>query len=273
MSNLVNRSRRNHQRNRQSRKVNRNRSTRQICNQQGGNNVEVSIYCNLTLNRRDAASILTRKLTTSELMDAQAYVEQSFKTFKNPIDSSEEVANMLKAATKYNLEQLSSPYKKFHFVINLTMSETDAHQLVNQQIVDKILDDMGQETFSFEQGTDYSGNLLSNDNETYYFDSECELVGGGNPSVPPTPPPPPAQVNETAQTRQIVDVPKKNIKSIQTYYNKKNSCVQKNYNIKTKTGSRYSVNRCVLSYDPNVDDTNNCRWNKPTSRCRKVSRR
>ena len=55
---------------------------------------------------------------------------------------------------------------------------------------DKILDDMGQETFSFEQGTDYSGNLLSNDNETYYFDSECELVGGGNPSVPPTPPPP-----------------------------------------------------------------------------------
>lgn len=179
MVHLVNRSRRTQQRNRQSSRVNRNRSRRQIRNQRGGNNVQVLIYCNLTSTYHDAATTLTRKLTTSELQDVQAYVEETFKTFKDPKNSSVGVANMLNSMiNKYGtVAQLSSPYKnEFHFVIKLSMSETDAHKLVNQQIVKNLLEDMGQETISFEQGKDYSGNLLSNDKDTYYFDDTCEVV-------------------------------------------------------------------------------------------------
>jgi hypothetical protein len=58
------------------------------------------------------------------------------------------------------------------------MSKTDAQKLVNQQIVNNlledmgnVLEDMGQETIRFEQG-----NLLSNDLQTYYFDNAGELV-------------------------------------------------------------------------------------------------
>jgi hypothetical protein len=179
MGHLVNRSRRN----RQSGRVNRNRSRRQIRNQRGGNNVEVLIYCNLTSSYHDATTTLTRKLTPSELFDVRAYVEETFEIFRDPIWASVGVANMLKAIkNKYGtiiVEQLSSPYKnKFHFVIKFSMSKTDAQKLVNQQIVNNlledmgnVLEDMGQETIRFEQG-----NLLSNDLQTYYFDNAGELV-------------------------------------------------------------------------------------------------
>ena len=78
MSHLVNRSRRTQQRNRQSNRVNRNRSRRKIRNQRGGNDVQVSIYCNLTLRQHDPSAILDRKLTVSELTDVQGYVEETF---------------------------------------------------------------------------------------------------------------------------------------------------------------------------------------------------
>ncbi len=95
MSHLVNRSRRTQQRNRQSNRVNWNRSRRKIRNQRGGNDAQVSIYCNLTLRERDPSSILTRKLTESELTDVQGYVQETFNILKDLKNSSQKVASML----------------------------------------------------------------------------------------------------------------------------------------------------------------------------------
>ena len=272
---------------RHSRQLKR-RQSRKLRNQRGGNNVEFLIYCNLTKNYRDDASILTRKLTTSELMDVYAYVEETFKTYEDPRNSSEEVANLLKALTNYSVEQLPSPYKKFHFVYKLSMSETDARQLVNQQIVDKLMSDMGQETIRFDQGTDYSGNLLSNDRESYMFMEECELVGAGSPSVaaaavdvaaatlPKLAPvrasvskkaPTPAQLRRAAATAAGVKyVPVKSA-------NVPKGCIQRDYVITNKLGTTYSVSRCLDSYDPNLNDSTKCMVNPETNKCKRVSNR
>jgi len=198
MSHLVNRSRRTQQRNRQSNRVNRNRSRRKIRNQRGGNDVQVSIYCNLTLSQSDPPVILDRKLTKSESTDVQGYVEETFKILKNPTDSTQNIVNMLTAITPdtyatikqlpspYNaitpdtyatIEQLPSPYDgPFYFVIELSMSETYVKQFLNQEIVNELISYMKHGTVNLDQGKDYSGNLLSNDKAIYCFDAKCKLV-------------------------------------------------------------------------------------------------
>jgi hypothetical protein len=82
-----------------------------------------------------------------------------------------------------------------------------------------------------------------------------------------------SESQSVAEASQSVATPKKSVRSIQRVSGESRACVQKNYNIKTKAGSQYSVDRCILSDDPNVNDTDNCMWNPPTGRCRKVSRR
>ena len=49
-------------------------------------------------------------------------------------------------------------------------------------------------------------------------------------------------------------------------------CVQRNYNIHTKTGISYSSSRCVDSKDPNENDDVNCMVNPQTNKCKKVAR-
>jgi len=77
----------------------------------------------------------------------------------------------------------------------------------------------------------------------------------------------------SSESQASLAAPKKSLKSISRVSTESRACVQKNYYIKTKAGSQYSVDRCILSDDPNVNDTDNCMWNAPTGRCRKVSRR
>jgi hypothetical protein len=251
--------------------------------QRGGNNVEVLVYCNLTHNYRDAASILTRPLTISESTDVQAYVEETLEIFKDPRDSSEEVAKMIKALTGYNVEQLPSPYKKFHFVLKLFMSETDARQLVNQQIVDKLMSDIGQETIRFDQGTDYSGNLLSNDRNTYYFTEEHELVGAGSPSVgaaaAPLPKLAPARASVSKKAPTPAQLRRASAKAAGVKYvpvksaNVPKGCIQRDYVLTNKLGTTYSVSRCLDSYDPNLNDSTKCMVNPETNKCKRVSNR
>ena len=85
--------------------------------------------------------------------------------------------NAITPNTYGSIEQLPSPYDGiFYFVIELSMSETNVNKFVNQQIVDELIDNMGQETIYFSQGKDYSDNLLSNVRNPYYFDYNCKLV-------------------------------------------------------------------------------------------------
>jgi len=280
MSNLVNRSRRTHQRNRQSRKVNRNRFRRQ----KGGAPTEYSIYFNYIVeNRRDIYNN-NGKIYTTKINEKQEHAMfDSFDTVKRNVDDGVKYQNI----DLVSLKQLDLSYSStslfgvyYHFVLNIIVTQTLPYEQLKNLLKDFMDDTNDFETLEFSQWDEL------NDSNDYKVDNKYyEIVEAGSISVPtPTPPaqvnesvtaqpPLPTQVNVSVTARQSVDVPRKSVKSIQTYYNNRNGCVQKNYNIKTKTGSRYSVNRCVLSYDPNVDDTNNCRWNKPTSRCRKVSRR
>jgi hypothetical protein len=373
MSNLVYRSRRTQQRNRQSRKVNGNRSKRQIRNQRGGNNVEVSIYLNL--KEAYDKEILTRPLTTIEFMEVQIYVEETLPILEDPKNSSSEDLATLIKSSKYSVEQLPSPYKNYHFVLKLTMPKTETNKLLDKELLKLFMEGLAGDYISFDYPYDYTGE--KDKNQYFFSHDDYEIVGAGSTSLPPPPPPPPTVVNSyknantsfmsgkdgslcnglktqndcvgnpsvkkvcqwmpktnhcqrkaslnsavfsadskksldakeqarlasareeylqsrkssgdvvslgtkisesqaslAAPARQSVAVaPKKSIKSIPRVSTENRACVQKNYNIKTKAGSQYSVNRCILSDDPNVNDTDNCMWNPPTGRCRKVSRR
>jgi hypothetical protein len=276
---------------RNSRQLKR-RQSRKSRNQRGGNNVEVLIYINLKKSESD--EIITRKLTFSELWNVQAELEETFSIWKEPREKGVEVSNLLKSLVKYEVEQLPSPYKKFHFVIKLTMSETDANQLLNKETLDSIIFDMADAaTISFDQGTDYSGNLLSNDRNKYYLTEEYELVGAGSPSVaaaaaavdvnvdvaaaplPKLAPvrasvskkaPTPAQLRRAAaKAAGVKYVPVKSA-------NVPKGCIQQDYVITNKLGTTYSVSRCLDSYDPNLNDSTKCMVNPETNKCKRVSR-
>jgi len=353
MNYLVNRSRRIQQRNKQSRKVNGKRSRRQIRNQRGGNNVEVSIYMNLEANSGD---ILTRPLNENELIEVKAYVEETLPILENPKNSSSEDLATLIKSSKYSVEQLPSPYKNYHFVLKLTMPKTETNKLLDKGLLKLLMEGLAGEYITF-------------DKKNYFFThDDYEVVGAGSTSLPPPPPPPPAVVNInknvdtsflsgkdgslcnglktekdcvgnpsvkkvcqwmpktkhcqrkaglgsavfSADSKKSLDDKEQSrlasareeylqsrkssgdivssdtmssesqaslaahntsLKSISRLSTESRACVQKNYYIKTKAGSQYSVNRCILSDDPNVNDTDNCMWNAPTGRCRKVSRR
>ena len=268
---------------RHSRQLKR-RQSRKLRNQRGGNNVEFLIYINLKKSRSD--EIITRKLTFSEVWNVQAVLEETFTIWEDPKDSNAAISKLLKSLVTYNAEQLPSPYKKFHFVIKLTMSETDAHQLVNKEAIDKLIFDMADVCpISFDQGTDYSGNLLSNDRNEYYFTEEYELVGAGSQSVaasaasaplPTLAPvrasvskkaPTPAQLRRAAATAAGVKyVPVKSA-------NVPKGCIQRDYVITNKLGTTYSVSRCLDSYDPNLNDSTKCMVNPETNKCKRVSNR
>jgi hypothetical protein len=310
MSNLVNRSRRTHQRNRQSRRVNRNSSRRQ----KGGAPTEYSIYFNYIVeNRRDIYNNNGKIYTTKINIEQEHAMFDSFDTVKRNVDDGIKYQNI----NLVSLKQLDMSYSSaslfgvyYHFVLNIIDTQSLPYEQLKNLLKDFMDDTNDFETLEFSQWDKL------NDNNDYKVDNKYyEIVQGGSTSVtPPTPttptqvnesepaqlppptqvnesvpaqlppptqvnvsepaqPPLPIQVNVSVPARQSVNVPKKRVKSIQKVSNNKRNCVQKNYNIKTKRGSRYSVTRCILSYDPNVNDTDNCKWNKPTDRCRKVSRR
>ncbi len=253
MSNLVNRSRRAQQGNRKSRKINRNRSKRQIRKQRGGNNIEVSIYCNL--KESNSREILTRPLIDNELWDVDTYVkEEVIENSKDPRNSSEELSSFFKLLTKDSIEQLSSPYKQYHFLLKLTLPKAEAEKLADKTFSKQLMDNLAGEYVRFDYPYDYTG---PKDRNKYFFSwDDYEVVGAGNTSAPPE-----AIVNKKGDTLSMTDLS-----------TEIRACVQKNYNIKTKTGSEYSMNRCIISDDPNVNDTDKCMWNRPTWRCRKVSK-
>ncbi len=151
MSNLANRSRRTQQRNRQSR--NRNSSRRQIRNQRGRDNVEVSIYSNL--KESESSEILTRPLTQSEKQDVETYVYEGFiQPLTDPLAVGEDMANLFKSLTNQSIEQLPSPYKNYHFLLKLTMPETETHKLVDKQFLKKFMENIAGDYIRFDQGKD-----------------------------------------------------------------------------------------------------------------------
>ena len=192
MSNLVYRSRRTQQRNRQSRKINGNRSRRQIRNQRGGNIVEVSIYCNL--KEAYSREILTRPLTTSEKMDVEVWVSEEFiENSKDPKNSSDDMANLLKSLTNHSIEQLPSTYKNYHFLFKLTMPKTEAEKLADKTFSKTFMEGLAGDYISFDYPYDYTGE--KDKNQYFFSHDDYEIVGAGSTSLPPPPPPPPAVVN------------------------------------------------------------------------------
>jgi len=288
MSNLVNRSRRTQQRNRQSRKVNRKSSRRQ----KGGAPTEYNIYLNYIVeNRRDIYKN-NGKIYTTKINEQQEHAMfDSLDSVKRNIDDGVKYQNI----NLVSLKQLDKSYSStslfgvyFHFVLHIIDTQSLPYEQLRNLLKDFMDDNNEFETLEFSQRDEL------NDYNDYKVDNKYyEIVGAGSTPVPEPTPTPPTEVYEAAPpipiaptevyeavppipiapTKTNQAAPKKRVKSIQKVSNNKRNCVQKNYNIKTKRGSRYSVTRCILSYDPNVNDTDNCKWNKPTDRCRKVSRR
>ena len=274
MSNLVNRSRRTQERNRQSRKV--NRMSYRI--QKGGAPTEYNIYLNyIVQNRRDIYKN-NGKIYRTKINEQQEYAMfNSLDSVKRNIDDGIKYQNI----DLVSLKQLDKSYSStslfgvyFHFVLHIIDNQSLPYEQFRNLLKDFMDDNNEFETLEFSQW-----DKLNEINDYKVDNKYYEIVEAGSIPVPEPSPTAQTEVYEAAPpmlsppTEVYEAAPKKRVKSIRKVSNNKRNCVQKNYNIKTKRGSRYSVTRCILSYDPNVDDTNNCKWNKPTDRCRKVSRR
>lgn len=267
------------------------RQRRQSRSQRGGNNVEVLIYCNLKEKNND--TILARPITQSEKWDVDTYVDEFVNISKNPKNSSVDIANLLNSLINYSIEILSTPYKNYHFALKLTLPKTETHKLVNKVFLKDFWDGLAAEYIRFEYGTDYSGNLLSNDKNEYYLSyDDYEIVGAGNSDpVPISLPtlqtaekvavaskaststsvskkaPTPAQLRKaSAKASGVKYVPVKSA-------NIPLGCFQKDYVITTKRGTTYSTKRCLDSKDPKINDVSNCMINPETNKCKRVVRK
>jgi hypothetical protein len=262
------------------------RQSRKLRVQKGGNNVEVSIYINL--KEKHSEEVLSRPLTQSEKWDVETWVFEEFiGNSKDPKNSTQDIANLLNSVTQQSIDQLPAPYKHYHFLFKLTLPKTETHKFLDKKFLESFMEGLAADYISFEYGTDYSGNLLSNDKNVYFFShDDYEIVGAGSPSVAaassasahvPTLAPVRASVSRKAPTP--AQLRRASAKAAGVKYVPTKSpyvplgCVQKDYVITNKLGTTYSTSRCLDSKDPAVNDVLNCVVNPETNKCKRVNRK
>ena len=163
------------------------------------------------------------------------------------------------------------------------MPKTETHKFLDKKFLESFMEGLAGDYIRFEYGTDYSGNLLSNDKNVYFFShDDYEIVGAGSPSVAaaaaPLPKLAPARASVSKKAPTPAQLRRASAKAAGVKYVPTLSpyvpmgCVQRDYVITNKRGTQYSSSRCLDSKDPNVNDKTNCMVNPETNKCKKVVR-
>ena len=165
------------------------------------------------------------------------------------------------------------------------MPKTETHKFLDKKFLESFMEGLAGDYIRFEYGTDYSGNLLSNDKNEYFFShDDYEIVGAGSQSVAaaaasaPLPKPAPARASVSKKAPTPAQLRRASAKAAGVKYvpvksqNVPKGCIQRDYVITNKLGTTYSTSRCLDSNDDKLNDSTNCMVNPETNKCKRVSR-